>query len=435
MMVEEVKAIEFVNVVLYTFSILVALTLLFGCIMDRSRSRPFMKFFMALLSVDIVSMFGEMGLWLFHEPALVPLAKISALVAFGGGTVLNALYAYCLVAFIRERTKISWKYAHVFTVICAIYLILVIISLFNGMLFDFDEKGFYLDGPLYWIVRVIDTVTWLMCIGLVIFHRKVLTLKGMFSLLSFSILPLLSMGLLFIWDATPLSLATTLSLIILYSLFHGELTRQLAEQEIQLAQQKQQITEQRIATMISQIQPHFIYNTLGSIYQLCLLQPKQAAELTQNFALYLRGNFSELDNSKPVRLSQELEHVKYYLNIEKIRFPDMEVQFDLQSDEFFLPALTIQPLVENAIKHGLMGLESGGTVVISTYETDDSYCVKVQDNGVGFDESVFQDGKKHIGIQNIRGRLEAMCNGTLTVESQPNQGTTAIITIPKEVMT
>ncbi|MGN0612825.1 MAG: sensor histidine kinase [Porcipelethomonas sp.] len=432
---EQLNEMQFLNVGLYIFGILVAVILLIGCVSDRSRSRPFMKFFIALLTVNIVCMTGEIGLWMLTDPALIPLAKISGFLSFGGGTILIALYCYCIVAFIRERNKISWKYAHAVAVICGVYLILVIISMFNGMLFDFDEDGYYKDGPLYWLVRVMDFGTLLLCITVVILNRKALTLKGMFSLLSFSVLPLMAMGLLFVWDATPLSLATTLSMIILYSLFYGEMARQLAEREMQLAQQKQQITEQRIATMISQIQPHFIYNTLGSIYQLCLLQPEQAAELTQNFALYLRGNFSELDNSKPICLSRELDHVKYYINIEQVRFPDVEVQFDLKSSEFLLPALTIQPLVENAIKHGLMGLESGGTVIISTYETEDNYCVKVQDNGVGFDQRVFRDGKNHIGIQNIRGRLEAMCGGSLTVESQLNQGTTAIITIPKEVET
>ena len=110
----------------------------------------------------------------------------------------------------------------------------------------------------------------------------------------------------------------------------------------------------------------------------------------------------------------------------------MTIQFDLQSSEFLLPALTIQPLVENAIKHGLMKLESGGTVTIRTYETDKHYCVSVVDDGVGFESSVLHDESKHIGIRNIRGRLEAMCNGTLTIDSALGKGTTALIKIPKE---
>lgn len=213
---------------------------------------------------------------------------------------------------------------------------------------------------------------------------------------------------------------------------YGEQEMQLAEKNRLLAENERQLTESRIATMISQIQPHFIYNTLGTIGQFCLEDPEKAADLVQEFSLYLRGNFTELDNSMPIRISQEIEHVRHYVGIEQIRFPDMQVEYDLQAGEFLVPALTVQPLVENAIKHGLMGLEEGGKVVISTYETKEAYVVCVKDDGVGFDQAVLSDGQPHVGIKNIRGRLEAMCGGTLTIDSTPGCGTMAQIMIPKE---
>ena len=209
--------------------------------------------------------------------------------------------------------------------------------------------------------------------------------------------------------------------------------RALAESEKQIAKQERALAESRISTMISQIRPHFIYNTLGSIEQLCELHPEAAAKLVHNFACYLRGNFSELDNHGPIHLSKELEHIKYYVSIEKVRFPDMEIRFDLHTDDFLIPALSVQPLVENAIKHGLMKIEKGGTVVVSSYETDSCYCVSVTDNGAGFDTSVLLDDQKHIGLRNIRGRLEAMCGGRLVVESTPGIGTKVEISIPKGV--
>ena len=193
-----------------------------------------------------------------------------------------------------------------------------------------------------------------------------------------------------------------------------------------------QMQENRVAIMISQIQPHFIYNTLGTIQQLCKANPEQAADLVHRFSVYLRGNFSELDSTAPIRFTQELQHVHCYTEIELVRFPDMTVRYDIQADEFLLPALTVQPLVENAIKHGLMGLEEGGTVTVSAYETDTCYCVDVTDDGVGFDTAAIQDKKKHIGIRNVRERLELMCGGSLTVESRIGKGTKAQIRIPKE---
>ena len=193
-----------------------------------------------------------------------------------------------------------------------------------------------------------------------------------------------------------------------------------------------QLTESRVSTMMSQIRPHFIYNTLGSIEQLCNIDPPKAGELVHNFAKYLRGNFRELDNPKPILMSQEMEHVRHYVSIENVRFPDMTFSFEMDSDDFHIPALTVQPIVENAIKHGLMKLQKGGTIRVVSYETDTHYCVSVDDDGAGFDTDVLLDERKHVGIRNIRGRLSAMVNGTLEIESTQGVGTKVLIKIPKE---
>ena len=194
-----------------------------------------------------------------------------------------------------------------------------------------------------------------------------------------------------------------------------------------------ELKDSRISIMLSQIQPHFIYNTLGTIERLCLKDPEKAFDLVRNFSLYLRGNFSELDSVTPIRFTEELKHVEHYVNIEKVRFPDMNIVYDVETADFVLPALSVQPLVENAIKHGLMRLESGGMVMIHAYETPTHFCVEVKDNGVGFDTSLPIEEKKHVGLRNIRGRLKAMVNGELLVESELDVGTKAVIMIPKEV--
>lgn len=193
-----------------------------------------------------------------------------------------------------------------------------------------------------------------------------------------------------------------------------------------------ELAESRISTMMSQIRPHFIYNTLGSIEQLCKLDPPKAGELVHNFAKYLRGNFGELDNPKPILMSQEMEHVRHYISIENVRFPDMTFRFEMNSDDFRIPALTIQPIVENAIKHGLMKLQKGGTIRVVSYETDKDYCISVVDDGAGFDTSSLRDDRKHVGLRNIRERLKVMVGGTLEIESTVGVGTTVLIRIPKE---
>ena len=194
-----------------------------------------------------------------------------------------------------------------------------------------------------------------------------------------------------------------------------------------------ELAESRISTMMSQIRPHFIYNTLGSIEQLCKLDPPKAGDLVHNFAKYLRGNFGELDNPKPILMSQEMEHVHHYISIENVRFPDMTFTFEMNCEDFHIPALTVQPIVENAIKHGLMKLPRGGTIRVVSYETDTDYCISVVDDGVGFDTSVLIDERKHVGLRNIRERLKVMVNGRLEIESTVGVGTKVLVTIPKEV--
>ena len=194
-----------------------------------------------------------------------------------------------------------------------------------------------------------------------------------------------------------------------------------------------ELTESRVSTMMSQIRPHFIYNTLGSIEQLCKLDPPKAGELVHNFAKYLRGNFGELDNHKPILMSQEMEHVHHYISIENVRFPDMTFTFEMNSEDFRIPALTVQPIVENAIKHGLMKLPKGGTIRVVSYETATDYCVSVVDDGVGFDTNALLDERKHVGLRNIRERLKVMVNGTVEIESTVGVGTKVLIKIPKEV--
>lgn len=211
-----------------------------------------------------------------------------------------------------------------------------------------------------------------------------------------------------------------------------ELEMQRSRLEAEKSVIEAELKESRVSLMLSQIQPHFIYNTLGTIERLCLKDPEKAFELVRNFSLYLRGNFSELDSVTPIQFTEELKHVEYYVNIERVRFPDMSIAYEVETTAFVLPALSVQPLVENAIKHGLMRLETAGTVVIRSWETSTHYCVEVRDDGAGFDTALPIDRKKHVGLYNIRERLQAMVNGELILQSEPGVGTKAVIMIPKE---
>jgi sensor histidine kinase YesM len=182
--------------------------------------------------------------------------------------------------------------------------------------------------------------------------------------------------------------------------------------------------------MISQINPHFVYNTLSTIAAMCDNSPKQAKYLTIDFAQYLRKNIGTLTGEELIPLEQEMEHVACYVKIEKARFREkLNVIFAVQCKDFTIPPLTIQPLVENAIKHGITKRTDGGTVKISTYDNDTHYFIDIIDDGVGFNA---KKAKMHVGLANVRNRIAAMCKGDMTVVSTLGVGTRVTIEIPKQ---
>ena len=191
----------------------------------------------------------------------------------------------------------------------------------------------------------------------------------------------------------------------------------------------------KVQIMVSQIRPHFMYNALTSIAMMCELDPKTAKEATITFAKYLRSNMDSLKQTKPVPFETELEHLKKYLYIEKLRFDDLlNIEYDIQATAFEVPMLSIQPIVENAVKHGVGMKDDGGTVKISSVEKDDSFEVIIEDDGVGFDMNAPKkdDGRSHVGMENTRRRLKEMCGADIVITSEVGKGTVARVIIPKK---
>lgn len=213
----------------------------------------------------------------------------------------------------------------------------------------------------------------------------------------------------------------------------GDLRLQYKE-AIRYQQMQKELYEAKVSVMTSQIRPHFMYNALTSIAMMCEIDPKTAKQATITFAKYLRGNMDSLKQTAPVPFTQELEHLEKYLYIEKLRFDDLlNIEYDIQATDFVLPLLSVQPLVENAVKHGVGMKEDGGMVRISSRETETAYEVVIEDDGVGFDVNEQKDdGRSHVGMENTKKRLRDMCKGEVKIESVVGEGTTAIVILPKE---
>lgn len=224
--------------------------------------------------------------------------------------------------------------------------------------------------------------------------------------------------------------------LVIFTLYIGvdlQHDRDLIEQEAQVAKSETEKTDMKVALMMSQIQPHFLYNSLSSIAYLCRKNPKEAEIAVTEFADYLRMNLRSINNKLPILFEAELSHTETYLKIQKRRFPEqLIVDYDIQAKEFRIPALTLQPIVENAVKHAVETRFEPTTIHISTREMEDAYLITVQDNGPGFDvTAVPQDDRPHIGIASTKTRLANMVQGSMDIESTPGMGTTVCVRIPK----
>lgn len=201
-----------------------------------------------------------------------------------------------------------------------------------------------------------------------------------------------------------------------------------------ITKQQNELMRQQINIMISQIQPHFIYNCLSSISYLCRTDPKKAELAINDFSDYLRGNLSNLSETKVVPFNKELEFTQNYLKLEKLRFEDrVNVVLDIKANNFSVPSLSLQPIVENAVKHGICKKINGGTVTISTWDDATNNYIKVEDDGIGYDLDAPKkdDERVHVGLANTKERIEKMCHGRVEVNSKINVGTTVLMVIPK----
>ncbi|HPE95044.1 MAG TPA: histidine kinase [Bacillota bacterium] len=209
---------------------------------------------------------------------------------------------------------------------------------------------------------------------------------------------------------------------------------QNAQAQSELNETEKNAAKNRLAVMLAQLQPHFLFNMLSSIVYLCDEDPAQARETTMIFSEYLRGNIKALKTEYPIPFVEELRHLKAYLTLEKIRFNNkLDVVYNIEADDFCVPAVVTLLLAQNAVFHGLCSKDDGGTLTIASREYNDRFEVIISDNGVGFDtEHVPKSKDSQSGIQGIRARIEAQTGGTLLIQSKINFGTKATVVIPKE---
>ncbi len=315
------------------------------------------------------------------------------------------------------RNKLFYAVAILF----GICLILLGVAQVTEIFYYVTAEDFY-NGKWYSFLVLPVLLTMILNIFGVIRRKKFLS-KRYFRAFLFYLVPFTFTTLIHAIEILPFVMAfglifSTITMVaIVFSDYVNEFFRQQRE-----------IINQQANILILQMRPHFIYNTMTSIYYLCSQNPEKAQKLTLDFTNYLRKNFTAIVSEKTISFSEELEHAKAYLSIEQVQFEEiLFVTYDTPHINFKVPPLTLQPIVENSVKHGLDPDAEPLHILVLTRETDGGSEIVVEDDGVGFK---FDGNKENLALQNIRKRLEIFCGGNLEILPREGGGTVVKIFVP-----
>ena len=335
----------------------------------------------------------------------------------------------------EERKKImkTWNGLMSFvSLCCSITVILVIVSQFFPILYAFDDNNSYYRLPLSVIQQILPAVSMFVLLFFAFRDRKHLYKEDFSCLIlciALSVISAVSMALHYgISMSVFVSDICALFMFVSYEIFGGHVA---ARREVEIAERDADIAHQKIRIMQNQIRPHFIFNSLLAIKQLCVEDPNTAADALQHFASYLRVNLEAMTDERLVPFERELDCIREYVALEQADpANEFQVVYDLSFVDFEIPLLTVEPMVENAIRHGLASRKKDGIVRIKTYQENGMATILVEDNGSGYGSETRQQAEhRSVGIANVKERLKMQCGGDLSIINT-GRGTIVKIDIP-----
>lgn len=370
-------------------------------------------------------------LYCIGNPNCNTLVKILSVFSFVFGYIFAGTYLQFIVTY-TENKKLIRTIPKISVSLGVIAIIPVVASIFTGWYFTV-ENGTFIQQPLY-IYNFIYVLIIYTALAVICFTQEKVPVTAKLTSIASILLHIAAViGQTMYPSLKIVYPATCIAVLMAYMMIYAKRGQLLQEAQ-------EELSRAQVSMTLSKIQPHFLFNSLTSISQLCLTSPEEAHTSIDEFAKYLRMNMDCLGNNNVVDFETELAHTKTYLKLEKLRYEDrLNIIYDITCDTFKIPSLTLQPIVENAVRHGISKLDEGGTIKISTHQVDNEYVIVVKDNGVGFlyDEqksktihSLSTNVRSHIGLENVEARLRAMCNGRMEIASNIGSGTTICLFIP-----
>lgn len=395
---------------------------LLGTLMYRPLSQRMRQFFIIIFSLLIVYT-GSILVCQSVDFLLPPSLKKPSLFL---ESLSSALIMPVLTAFMLYLSGENWRKSRLFsavTAMLAVYIGLLVYTQFSSTIYTIDSKGVYQRGPWYPVLLVpVALIMVLNLWGLACRWGK-LNRKRRTALLVYLLVPLICTLIQMVsYGLLTIAIGTVLSAVFMFLML-------LKDQQEVFIRQTEENARKEFGIRILQMRPHFICNTLTSIYYLCEQDVKKAQQVILDFTTYLRKNLTAIAKETPIPFTEELEHTRAYLAVEQARFQDqLLVEFETPVTAFRIPPLTLQPVVENAVKHGLDPELEPLFISVCTRQTEDFFEITVDDNGPGYAPA--GDDEPHIALANIRERLKIMCNGELEISKRDCGGTVVTIRIP-----
>ena len=400
--------------------VLALVGLLFAVLIDPYISRRHRSIFLMVIALIAALVAQNLVGFLLDRKGTMPFARTAvAIVGYSVRPLILVLLFYIVAP--GRRRPLVWV---LIGINCAVHLT----ALFSGICFSIDAANEFRRGPLGYCCHIVSGVLLIQLLYLSLRRysreRKAAALIPVVNVLMIIASVIADTFIDYRrYPVTFLTVAVVATNLFYYIWLHLQFAR---EHEDALRAQ------QRIGIMMTQIQPHFLYNTIATFKALCGKDPEAAADVADKFGRYLRQNLDSLGQTGLIPFSKELEHTKLYADIEMIRFENVCVEYDIEDNGFSVPPLTLQPMVENAIRHGVR-IRENGRVLVRTRELSGMHEITVSDNGAGFDtSSVNETDGGHIGIKNVRERIESMCGGSFKIESVIGEGTVVTMLIPKK---
>ena len=310
-------------------------------------------------------------------------------------------------------------------------LVMCLLAAF-GVFYLIDENNLYQRQNLYWLSQAFVLAASCANSLLVFRERRALGHVTSLCLLLYSLVPIASSVLqILVYGLNFMVIASTFILMVVFLELQSYSANELVQRTSELARSQLELSESRLATLVSQIQPDFLFATLDVLYDLCEESPRLAQQGIDRFSRFLDTTINSLSSTTPVLVEDELDHVCNYLELERLnRGRALEYRINATVDGFQVPPLCIQTIVEGVMHEGMLEEGATTTVTVSTGEARYEYWASIVDDGTGFDYDSLEESYLE-GIRNNRTRLMEMCGGTLDISSSPGRGTTTLIHIPK----